>query len=300
MFVEALKQVQRYTAPVIVTWRLLNGKVHAGVGTCIIVNADGWVLTAAHVVAPLADLQRDRPAVEAHRAALSEIEADARLDDKRKRRERQRVHSKSTPTWVTDAMLTFAMPGKELHETPQRDSIHTVPEIDLALSRLPGFEPLPDAVYPIFRQPVGEMYGRTLCRLGFPFHEISAVYDESAGTFRIDVGTWPPAFFPIDGLYTRDAVMGTTADGRYERVFIEITTPGLRGQSGGPVFDSRGHVWGVQSQTIHLDLGFTAAVRRDGLEVEEHQFLNVGRAVHGDTVTRYLRDMGVAFATADG
>lgn len=39
-------------------------------------------------------------------------------------------------------------------------------------------------------------------------------------------------------------------------MFIETSTPRLRGQSGGPIFDVNGAIWAIQSQTHHLKLGF--------------------------------------------
>jgi hypothetical protein len=42
--------------------------------------------------------------------------------------------------------------------------------------------------------------------------------------------------------------------------FVEMSSPGLRGQSGGPRFDVNGMVWGLQSRTQHLALGFSPQV----------------------------------------
>jgi len=41
---------------------------------------------------------------------------------------------------------------------------------------------------------------------------------------------------------------------------IELSTPGLRGQSGGPLFNSEGIICGMQSSTNHLHLGFERGV----------------------------------------
>ncbi|HYK55809.1 MAG TPA: hypothetical protein VEV15_04980, partial [Flavisolibacter sp.] len=35
-----------------------------------------------------------------------------------------------------------------------------------------------------------------------------------------------------------------------------MSTPGLKGQSGGPLFNSDGLIFGMQSMTNHLHLGF--------------------------------------------
>jgi hypothetical protein len=80
--------------------------------------------------------------------------------------------------------------------------------------------------------------------------------------------------------------------------YIETSSPGLKGQSGGPMFDINGVVWAIQAKTIHLPLGFDAEVPgRKGHT--EHQFLNVGLGVHPETLLGALRNLGVAFETAD-
>lgn len=79
---------------------------------------------------------------------------------------------------------------------------------------------------------------------------------------------------------------------------IETSSPGLRGQSGGPVYDREGRVWGIQSRTIHIPLGFDPTIIIDGVSTVEHQFLNLGIATHARTVLLFL-GIPVALAAAD-
>ena len=76
---------------------------------------------------------------------------------------------------------------------------------------------------------------------------------------------------------------------------IETSTPGLRGQSGGPIFDVAGAVCGMQSKTAHLPLGFSPR-SKSRRRVTEHQFLNVGLAVHAETMLEFFDRHGVAVA----
>ena len=55
---------------------------------------------------------------------------------------------------------------------------------------------------------------------------------------------------PLDGIITRFGVDNN------QIVSIEMSTPGLRGQSGGPLFDSEGLVYGMHYLTSHLHPGF--------------------------------------------
>jgi hypothetical protein len=77
----------------------------------------------------------------------------------------------------------------------------------------------------------------------------------------------------------------------YPLRLFETSSPGLRGQSGGPIFDTKGVVWGIQSLTRHFPLGFEPTVPGKG--VKEHQFLNVGIGVHAVTIVGLLKKQGI-------
>ncbi len=76
---------------------------------------------------------------------------------------------------------------------------------------------------------------------------------------------------------------------------IETSSPGLKGQSGGPIFDKDGVIWGIQSTTHCLPLGFSPAVPDGKPHEKEHQFLNVGRGVHADTIVGAMNRVGIKF-----
>jgi len=80
---------------------------------------------------------------------------------------------------------------------------------------------------------------------------------------------------------------------------FEMSTPGLRGQSGGPVFDTDGVIWGMQSATRHLDLDFDVnqELLRDGKKkrVTDSAFLHVGHCVHVNILKEFMREQKVDF-----
>jgi hypothetical protein len=90
------------------------------------------------------------------------------------------------------------------------------------------------------------------------------------------------------------------AEGPGTVVGFELSTPGLRGQSGGPAFDAEGHVWGMQFATKHLDLNFDVdlEVVRAGNKkrVSDSAFLHVGHCVHVDALKAFMREHAVEFA----
>lgn len=99
-------------------------------------------------------------------------------------------------------------------------------------------------------------------------------------------------------MYTRNAILGVSKNKKYEKKFIETSTPGLRGQSGGPIFDTEGNIWAIQSQTISLPLGFSPKLKKGKKETIEHQFINVGIGVHPDIITQFLDENKVRYETA--
>ena len=91
--------------------------------------------------------------------------------------------------------------------------------------------------YPVLKLPTsGFDRGRSLCRLGFPFVEVTSTYDEANNSFAF--ANAQLVFFPNEGIFTRILDAGRTPDGKHPVMFVETSSPGLRGQSGGPIFDS--------------------------------------------------------------
>jgi len=100
------------------------------------------------------------------------------------------------------------------------------------------------------------------------------------------------------------ATLGSFADevgfGRISRIpccsFWAFRDPAVdegRQNPGGPVCDSRGRIWGIQSRTAHIPLGFNPTVTVNGRTFDEHQFINLGWAVHVRLILDALRARGV-------
>ena len=171
---------------------------------------------------------------------------------------------------------------------------------DVTIVRLTGFDAASVRAYPVFGQPANALRpGDALCRLGFPLHQALAAFDEKTGAFSLDPSMLPIPRFPMDGIYTRDAVRENSVTHRKVR-FLETSSPGLRGQSGGPIFDTQGRIWAIQSSTIHLPLGFSPeVVAADGTKTVEHQFINLGLGCHADEVLAFLAENKVSVATSE-
>jgi S1-C subfamily serine protease len=165
----------------------------------------------------------------------------------------------------------------------QAAEMYVYPDADLALCRLDPVDASRLEAIPTFKTPGNLRPGTSLLKLGYPFHAPTATYDATADTFRLDPGAVPCPVFPIDGIFTRTAEIGTSPNG-YPLKLIETSSPGLRGQSGGPTVDRDGVVWAIQSQTRSWALGIRPEVQQDGESVAEHQFLNTGLGIHPETL----------------
>jgi hypothetical protein len=271
MFADAFKITSGFTRPVIISTRFFDKTVECGCGAFIVINDEGWIMTAAHIFESLL----------AYHQNAKEIS-----DYYEKKQE------KANPKWITNHSFWWG-------DGVQIKDIKLFQEGDLAIGRLDPFDPNTVKIYPVFKNTKCLDIGTSLCKLGFPFHDVKASFNETKNTFELAPGSVPLPFFPLEGIYTRDVVTGKSNDGKYEIRFLETSSPGLRGQSGGPIFDKNGTIWAVQSRTSHFPLGFSPKIKRNGIEVEENQFLNVGMGVHIKLILKFLRENSIKHNISD-
>lgn len=171
------------------------------------------------------------------------------------------------------------------------------PTLDVALLKFNNFTKILCDSFPVFARDGTELkQGKSICRLGFPFPEFNNFgYDAVTDTIGwTDTGQEMSPRFPIEGMVTRHVA---DVDGKI--IAFELSTPGIRGQSGGPAFDNEGRVWGLQSLTKHLDLDFDVDVEvqrgASKRRVQESAFLHVGGCIHIDALKEFMRENSVSF-----
>lgn len=288
MFRHAYKVAADFTIPVIVSLLYLDGRVECQVGAAVVVNDDGWLLTAAHILEPLSRFHQHQPEVVEQEATVRAILAGPGSQSARDKKIQQITKGsqliRTCAYWL--GIDGWSVPNWLLF-----------PEADLAVGRLDGFDAAQVAGYPTFQ--TGDVDpGVSLCRLGYPFYEVNATYDDATNQFTFAPNTLPVPRFPSEGILTRVRVNALAITLPVQPSFIETSSAGLRGQSGGPIFDVDGHIWGIQSSTAHLPLGFNPEVGfAGGKRVTEHQFMNVGIGASSETVLAFLHQHGVAVAT---
>lgn len=280
MFAKAYQIASNFTQPILISIVRFDGTVECSVGSFVIVNAQGWIITAAHIFDIMLASQRDTVEINQYNQEISEIENNKYLStqDKKKRLDKVKVNQK----WIRTYSYWW---GADIHGI---DNIHLLTENDIAIGKLTNYNPQFCAQYPVFKKPDNLAIGTSLCKLGYPFHEVKATFDETTNSFQIAPNALPIPRFPIDGIFTREVLQPDSGNSPFEVKFIETSTPGFRGQSGGPIFDTTGNIWAIQSRTAHLALGFSPKVVIDNKEITEHQFINVGMGAHVETILKFL------------
>ncbi len=291
MFEAAIETASRFTRPIHTIIRFYGATtIVPGAATIILVNKEGWALTCKHVATELAladQLKVRYQQFKSERAAL--------LNQKNAKHLVRQLATKHQfdATKPAEVIHTFFNCVDELKEVEFR--VH--PTLDIALIRLGGFQTLNCQAFPVFsKDDSGLKAGKYLCRLGFPFPEFQNFeYDAAVDQIKWNqVGRTDSPWFPIEGMVTRQMLAPDGTVGMFE-----LSTPGLRGQSGGPAFDQNGLVWGMQSQTGHLDLNFDVdiEVMRNGQKkrIKESAFLNVGVCVHVAQLKAFMRQENVSF-----
>ena len=162
MFTSAVRTASQFTFPYVGLRRRDCGHVYSTMGAFVVVNADGWVLTSSHLVDEIMAIEKEIA------SAAENPSAEA----------------------CTDHAEIWALPGFQ-SSRPRLAEATLRPLADLALVRL---EPFDAAVIPQFpllrdvgREPIEQ--GMSVCRLGYPFHDIAVDWNAERHEFALGKAT---------------------------------------------------------------------------------------------------------------
>ena len=291
MFKEAIEKAANFTRAVHTISRTYGGKqVLPGAATLFFVNEDGWAVTCKHVVELLAaseDLNRKFIRFKEERAALSK--------DQQYKRNLTGLELKYH--YNSDSLIQIKNSFLDCVDSMSGFTWHLHPEYDLAILHFDNFKEIRYTGHAVFNKEIAGIYqGDQLCRLGFPFPEFSNFrYNEEIDDIEwTDSGVKASPRFPMDGMVTR-----FLAD-KQQLYGIELSTPGLKGQSGGPLFDKTGIVCGMQFSTKHLHLGFDIenkeiTVNNKKRIVSDYSIIHLGQCIHSTVIKQFLKDHAVKY-----
>ncbi len=294
MFVAAIERASQFTRPIHSVMRFWGSpNIIPGAATLFLVNAEGWALTCAHVARQIVATSQLNNKYRNFASERAQIPTGKKKRKELRALERKYGYKKGTPCELRNRFMNCIMGPLKIEAR-----LHS--SADVALLKFNNFTQLLCEHFPVFAEDGTELeQGKSLCRLGFPFPEFTNFeYDQASDQIRwTETGQPNTPRFPIEGMVTRHLL------GKDGSVFgFELSTAGLRGQSGGPAFDPEGRVWGMQSATRHLDLDFDVDVEvlRAGQKqrVQESAFLHVGHCIHVDVLKQFMRDHSVSFDEA--
>jgi hypothetical protein len=291
MFVEAIETAIRFTRPIhFIARNYGSDAVIPGTATLFFINAQGWAFTCRHVAQQLVSAEQVMAQYSNFRTEAAMVPRGSSSAQHRQELERKYGYSRQTTVEIRQAFVNCVIGRLNV-------DVISHPTIDMALLHFRDFDALACDWFPTFPAvTTGLKQGKFLCRLGFPFPAFTNfAYDKGKDTIEwTGTGRQDTPQFPLEGMLTR-----YLGDEGGNVIGFEMSTPGLRGQSGGPVFDNQGRVWGMQAATNHLDLDFDVdqEVLRGGQtkRVNDSAFLHVGHCIHVDAMKEFMRLHGVGF-----
>ncbi len=281
MFADACQKAMEYTRPVVKSVRHLDGSVVTECASMIVLNSDGWFMTAAHIYDSFVKFQSDQN-------KLREIEALNRSKSSRPGSPSTEV--KPDPESITNHSIWWGWDGV------RTSTVMVNRQLDVLVGRLEPFDPSWVREYPVLIDPDHVRPGTSLCRGGFSFSKITSTFDEERNAFRIPKIPHRDVMFFNDGIHSRNVDMGPTKDGKFRMSYVETSTPGLKGQSGGPIFDREGRLYAMQVRTRYLPVGIHPTAEYEGRTVVENQFLGLGLGIQPATIRSVLDFWKVRYA----
>lgn len=291
MFASAIEKVSKFTRPIhTITRHYNNQQIFPGSATLFFVNREGYAITCKHVINTLMQADHINKTYRAFKTERQQLIQNGIKDNQLIQQLESRFNYVQG---VTVQMLnTFVdcvdqMTGLEwfLH-----------PTLDLAILKFNGFKNTLYQDYAVFEKNNKNIrQGDFLCRLGFPFPEFTNfTFDASNDEMRWTNDKAITPRFPIEGMVTRFLADNNLLYG------IELSTPGLRGQSGGPLFNAEGKVCGMQYSTKHLHLGFDIVnkdiyINNSFQKISDYSFLHLGQCIHVDSIKAFLQQHGVQY-----
>jgi hypothetical protein len=292
VFKTAIEKVGGFTRALHFISNIYGSKeILPGAATLFFVNEDGVAITCRHVSSLMRQVGEISKKYESFLEEKKELNKSASYNKKIKELKEKYDYDKPE----VDCQLLYQLVDCVDHMTTLDILEH--PTADLAILKLKGFTNKLYTGYAVFAKSSSELQpGLFLCRLGYPFPEFSNfVYNETEETISWSSQPTRAVRFPIEGMVTRHI---GSPEGKISG--IELSTPGLRGQSGGPLFDQQGLIYGMQSMTNHLHLGFDMKNREiisggKKLKITNQPFLHVGHCVHVDLIKEFLNANGVKY-----
>jgi len=296
MFVDSIEKVSGFTRPINTISRTYNGKtIIPGSATLFFVNEEGYAITCKHVIDVLAASDDMNKKYNEFKNERNKIPQDGKF-------KRALMGLELKYNYNNESLIQVKHNFIDCIDKMSGFTWHVHPKYDLAILKFNDFGKTLYSGYAKFlKDPTAIKQGSFLCRLGFPFPEFNNFkYNETADDIEwTTTGIQGSPRFPIEGMVTR-----FLAEDPAKFFGIELSTPGLRGQSGGPLFDKNGIIYGMQFSTKHLHLGFDITdkeilINNKMKKISDYSFIHLGQCIHVSVIKEFLKEKGVKYYEED-
>lgn len=291
MFVNAIKELTKFTRPIqTITLSYGYKEVVPGLSTLFFVNENAVAVTCKHVAQLIIAAEKANQQFNKFKVERDKLAKDGKFKRNLKGLEVKYKYQKDSTIQIKNSFVGSVDIIKEI-------TVHQHKKYDLAIVEFKGYNEIQYQSYAKFLKDTSKIeQGKYLCRVGYPFPEYTN-YKYDAVVDEIMFDNSKPAnipIFPIDGIVTRNIAEGTEIMG------IEMSTPGLKGQSGGPLFDKDGLIYGMQQSTKHLHLGFDIENKEILLsgrrkKINDYAFLHLGQCIRVDIITQFLDEHNIKY-----
>lgn len=174
-------------------------------------------------------------------------------------------------------------------------NIITHPIYDLAIIKFNGEYPL-YTNYAYLKKSNEINPGKFLVRSGFAFPEFD--------NYKIDIKT-NKLLFTNNGnqntpLFSSEGMVSRLVADKNDLVGIELSTPGIKGTSGGPLYDENGVIYGIQSMSKHYHLGFdiineNVLVNGEYTKISNYPFISLGQCISINIIKDFLNEHKIKY-----
>ena len=184
MFRDAYEITKEYTHPLVVALRFFDKTIEGGLGSYIVLNNDGWLMTVAHNFEASFAYNQHQKEIKEYQAKIQDINTNKQL--KKSQRKALLRTNKPNNKWVTDFAILLSGRSIKIEE------FYIYGKHDLALFRIDRSAIMGQKVFPKIIDPKKIKSGTSLCKLGFPFVEFKPTFNEVKNQFEL-----PPNLLPL-------------------------------------------------------------------------------------------------------
>lgn len=284
MFANAIESVGNYTRPLIYIYRNYGETiVNPGSATMFFVNNEGCAVTSRHAAETILSSHNVN-----NKYFQFKKEKSALVNGKDKKHQLRELeakygYKKGITVNIRCNFKGCVSPVKEI-------TCHVHKRYDLAILIFKGFENRMYDHCAVFADDATVARpGDILCKIGFPIPEhLNAIYNGISDDIEWgELDNLNTPRFPLSGMITRHV----TLDGKL--CGFELDSSGFKGQNGGPVFDTKGIVYGMQQTVRRFDTGFTSADRNGEASIP----LYVSHCINAEVIKSFLKEMGIKYYT---